>query len=293
MRNKLVSMKLVAVGLTFVTSWALAQEVATKPDATTAAKDASAETTTDAPAAHAAPTRPVPRKLPEPKGARRLAPDQDVWVDPKEGVVIVDGMICLREGMLEMFACTRNTKEHESIVSVNSKAFLVHTGLLALGAVPGHPVQFNPEYKPPTGTEVEVLVQFTNADGKEETVRAQDWIKDISTKKPMAYPFVFGGSLFWSDPETGKKYYQAERGDFICVSNFGTAMLDIPVKSSAENDELAFQTFTEKIPPLWTPVRLILSPKLKKADAGGKVQGAGSSEQKADTAKQPERKVER
>ena len=27
----------------------------------------------------------------------------------------------------------------------------------------------------------------------------------------MTYPFVFGGSLFWTDPETGKKYYQAER----------------------------------------------------------------------------------
>jgi hypothetical protein len=223
---------------------------------------------------------------------RRLVPDQDVWVDPKDGVVIVDGIVSLREGMLEMFACTRNTKEHESIVSVNSKAFLVHTGLLALGAVPGHPVQFVPEYKPPTGTEIEVLVQFTNEEGNEETVRAQEWIKDIRTGKPMTYPFVFGGSLFWTDPDTGKKYYQAERGDFICVSNFGTAMLDIPIQSSAENEELAFQTFTDKIPPLWTPVRLILKPKLEKEGEGSRGQGAARSEQKADGAKQPERKAE-
>src|SRR5262245_25214794 len=296
MRNKLVSMMLVVVGLMFVVHWAFAEDATTDPVAaatTTATKESAAEANDTATATRPTPRRPEPRKLPEPKGARRLAPDSDVWVDPKEGVVIVDGMVCLREGMLEMFACTRNSKEHESIVSVNSKAFLVHTGLLALGAVAGHPVQFVPEYKPPTGTEIEVLVQYTNEDGNEETVRAQEWIKDIRTNKPMEYPFVFGGSLFWTDPDTGKKYYQAERGDFICVSNFGTAMLDIPVKSSAENDDLAFQTFTDKIPPLWTPVRLILKPNLKKDDAGNKEQRLGSSDQKADTTKQPEKNVER
>jgi hypothetical protein len=280
MRNKFVSMTLVAVGLTFAIRWALAEDAATdpaKPTTATTTKEESAETTATTDAARPAPRRPEPQKLPEPKGARRLAPDQDVWVDPKEGVVIVDGVVSLREGMLEMFACTRNTKEHESIVSVNSKAFLVHTGLLALGAVAGHPVQFVPEYKPPTGTEIEVLVQYTNEDGNEETVRAQEWIKDIRSNRPMTYPFVFGGSLFWTDPDTGKKYYQAERGDFICVSNFGTAMLDIPVKSSAENDDLAFQTFTDKIPPLWTPVRLILKPKSKKEGARSEERAASDA----------------
>ena len=49
----------------------------------------------------------------------------------------------------------------------------------------------------------------------------------------MAYPFVFAGSSFYIDPDTNKQYYQAEHGDFVCVANFGTAMLDIPVKSSS------------------------------------------------------------
>jgi hypothetical protein len=211
-------------------------------------------------AASATRARP-PKKIPPPEGARRLSPDYDVWVDPKKGVVFVDGQVSLREGMLEMFACTRNTKEHESIVSANTKAYLVHAGLVALGAEPGHPAQFVPEYKPPTGTEIEVLVQWIDEDGIEQTARAQEWIKDISTNKETTHPWVFGGSRFWTDPETGKKYYQAEGGDFICVSNFGTAMLDIPIQSSTENTELGFQTFTERIPALGTPVRLILKPK--------------------------------
>jgi hypothetical protein len=206
--------------------------------------------------------QPTPPKLPAPKGAQRLSPDYDVWIDLQEKVVVVDGQVSLREGMLEMFACTRNTKEHESVVSANTKAFLVHAALLRLGAEPGHPVQFVPEYRPPAGTEIDVLVQWLDENGKLQKARAQDWVRDIRTGKAMTNPWVFAGSRFWTDEETRKQYYQAEGGDFICVSNFGTAMLDIPVHSSQSNQELAFEAFTEHIPPLGAPVRLILKPKL-------------------------------
>jgi hypothetical protein len=187
--------------------------------------------------------------------------------------------------MLEMFACTRNTKEHEAIVSADTKAYLVHAGLLALGAEVGHPVQFQPEFKPPEGTEIDVLVRWKDEHGKEQTARAQDWVKDDKTKKEMTYPFVFAGSGFWTDPDNGKKFYQAEGGDFVCVSNFGTAMLDIPVKSSQSNDELEFEALTEKIPPLGTPVRLVFKPKLKDKGEDGKGKAEGKAKQSGGTNK--------
>jgi hypothetical protein len=207
-----------------------------------------------------------PPKLPEPAGARRLSPKHDVWVDPKQGVVLVDGQVSLRRGMLEMFACTRNTKEHESVVSADTEAFLVHTALLTLGAEPGSPVEFVPEYRPPTGTEIEVHVLWRDAEGQEHTARAQEWVREVRTGKELAHPFVFAGSRFWTDPETGRQYYQAESGDFICVSNFSTAMLDIPVPSSDSNEALEYEAFTERIPPLGTPVRLILKPVKEKKE---------------------------
>src|SRR6185503_19951057 len=80
----------------------------------------------------------------------RLAPNYDIWIDPKRKIVVVDGKVVLREGALEMFACPKGTKEHESIVAVNSNAQFVHAGLIAVGAEPGHPVVFAPEYKPAT-----------------------------------------------------------------------------------------------------------------------------------------------
>jgi hypothetical protein len=251
------------------------------------------ETATPAPAATSSPsdaspgkTPPAPPKLPEPKGARRLSKDYPIWVDPKEKTVIVEGQVALREGMLEMFACTRNTKEHESIISANTKAYLVHTGLVALGAEPGHPVRFQPQYMPPTGTEIEVLVRYLDEKGKLQTARAQDWIKDNHTGKPMAYPFVFAGSSFYVDPDTNKQHYQGEHGDFVCVSNFSTAVLDIPVKSSKSNEELEFEALTKKIPPLGAPVHLVFKPKLKKPGAGsGELGGKESTKNTAGKAK--------
>jgi hypothetical protein len=232
------------------------------------------------PEADSKPQAAMPKFLP-PEGATQLSPKFDVWVDAAKGVVIVDGRIALRRGMLEMFSCTRNTKEHESIVSADAQAFLVHAGLLRVGAEVGHPVQFmnaanKPEFKPPAGTEIDIEVLWHGADGKEHTTRAQDWIRDMKTNKAMEYPWVFAGSRFWTDPENGKQYYQAEGGDFICVANFGTAMLDVPVMSSQSNDELEFEAWTDRIPPLGTPVRMLLKPKLEKAT--GKDRGAESEE---------------
>ena len=185
-----------------------------------------------------------------------------VWVDKQQGTVIVDGYISLREGMLEMFACPQGTKEHESVVSVYSRAQVVHAALLAVGAKTGQPVKWDPEFAPPTGTEIIIEAQWQDGAGKWQKISARQWVKDMKTDKPMQTNWVFAGSDFWKDEETGEEFYQAESGDFICVSNFSTATLDIPTESSQVNDGLMFEANTEKIPPLGTPVRLVLKPKL-------------------------------
>ena len=202
-------------------------------------------------------------KLEAPKGAKKISPKHSIWVDPEKKEVLVDGRICMRNGVLELFACLEKTKEHESIVALDTQAFLVHTALLQLGAKEGKPVQFEPEYRAATGNEVEVEVMWKGKDGKMKTASAQDWILDMRTKKPMEGNWVFAGSGFWKDPE-GKEHYMAEGGEVICVSNFPTALLDLPIKSPEANAELFFFTNTEEIPELGTPVRVIIRPKTAK-----------------------------
>ncbi|RIK79179.1 MAG: hypothetical protein DCC67_10775 [Planctomycetota bacterium] len=202
-----------------------------------------------------------PPKLPEPEGARKLPDPDRVWVDAKRKQVLVDGYVTLREGFLEMFACKVGTKEHESIVAVRSQIQTVHAALLAVGAKSGEPVQYVPEFKPPSGDEIAIEVRWLDDQGKWQAARAQEWVLNQRTNKPLKHPWVFAGSSFWKDPETGKSYYTAEQGDFICVSNFTTAMLDLPIPSTQANDGLMFVANTAKVPPLGTPVRLVLMPK--------------------------------
>ena len=68
----------------------------------------------------------------DPPGMKRLDPQCNAWIDPKYKRVVVDGEVCLVEGPLEMFACLKGTKEHESIIAVDCKAFVLHAALLAV-----------------------------------------------------------------------------------------------------------------------------------------------------------------
>ena len=204
-----------------------------------------------------------PDQAPADAGLVKISKTRDVWLDTKRKAVIVDGEVCLREGQLEMFACPKGTKEHESVVSLNCLAEEVHAGLLAAGAKPGKPVSFDPKYEPATGDIIDIHILWRDKDGNKHQAKAQEWVKHVKTGKAMEYDWVFAGSGFWKDEETGKQHYQANGGDFNCVSNFPTATLDLPVESSQANSDLQFQAFTENIPPKGTKVRLVLIPRKK------------------------------
>ncbi len=194
---------------------------------------------------------------------KRLDPVSPVWVDVANKQVILIGQVCQTDVPLEMFACLRNTKEHESILVVPVKAYVVHAALLGVGAKAGHPVEFTPKYVPASGTEIDITLHWKDEKGTIQTAAAQDWIRDTKTGKAMNAAWVFGGSRFQLDETTGRQYYQAEGGDFICVSNFSTAMIDLSVESSQANANLQFQAYTERIPPRGTPVTMVLKPKMQ------------------------------
>ncbi len=195
-----------------------------------------------------------------PPESRSLSKDSSLWIDPKQKRVYADGYVIMNRGMLEMFACPMNTKEHESVVAILAKSSQVHAALLAVGAISGTPVRYSPEFLPATGQRIRVWISWFDKDGKYQVADARSWIRQGETAKTMQEDWVFAGSGFWKDEEDGKEYYQADSGDMICVSNFSTAMLDVPVESSAQADSLVYSPFTERIPERGTPIRLTLIP---------------------------------
>lgn len=256
-----------------------------------------------------------------------------VQADLKGKRLLIASEVVLREGLLEMLVCLKQTKEHESILSVDGRAQMIHAGLLLLNAEPGAPAKFVPEYEPAKGQPLEIFLNWTDVEGTVHRDRAQSWVRhatrryflqkldafpvglkipedtelkwderrkellwygtmtqeqrdrllklsadkkyqsaikvlfDQSQIRPMQADWVFAGSGFNVDPETGQRTYLAEGGDLICVANFATATIDLSVPSSATNDDLLFEAYTERIPPVGTRVTIELVPVFKKPSA--------------------------
>ena len=198
----------------------------------------------------------------------------EIWIDFKQKQIIVAGIICLNAGPLEMFACPANTKEHESVISANALSSEVHSALIALGAEPGSPCQWDPEYKPATGPVIDIQVAwFDDEKQKPVKIAAPMMIRNSRTRKPMTHQWVFGGSQIWEDPATGDKIYYGDAGEMVCLSNFSTATMDLNVESSQSNDGLLFEAFTENIPPIGTKVYMHLKP-------GARIEAAAKAEPK-------------
>ncbi|HET6422103.1 MAG TPA: YdjY domain-containing protein [Planctomycetaceae bacterium] len=115
-------------------------------------------------------------------GLVALNPQGTVLLDAAGKRLLLKAEVCLREGLLEMLVCLKQTKEHESILSVDTKAQIVHAGLLALGLEPGKPVQFMPEYKAATGPQLQIHLTWEDEAGKTQRVPAQKWVRN-STKR--------------------------------------------------------------------------------------------------------------
>ncbi|MEQ1907146.1 MAG: YdjY domain-containing protein [Pirellulaceae bacterium] len=230
-------------------------QVADSADAQTK-EDAGVQPPKDPPQDQPNPEIVMESKLPEPDpNWTRMDPQRPIWIDADKKQVIVAGQICLRMGQLEMFACPKHSKEHESVVVIGLRPELIHAGLLSLDINPGKPVQYDPEFKPASGPEIEIRVRWLGEKGVKE-VRSQEMVRSFRDKKEMTSPWVFGGSIFYEDPDGGQTY-AANHGSFICLSNFPDAMIDVPVQSSDSADSLLFEANTEKIPPLGTQVYLI------------------------------------
>jgi hypothetical protein len=228
--------------------------------------------------AHAedAPPMPPPRALPDtpkadPKSVlKELQPGSTMVLETLPANtgkrLLLQATVCLREGPLELFACKKKSKEHEAIVAIDLDAHLIHTALIAIGAKAGGPVQWvdpkthKEDYKPASGDKILVSVVALDKDGKAVTAKAQDWIVDAKTKKPMTHDWVFAGSRLVKNPEkpNDPAVYTANLGEVISVANFPDSMLELPIKSSNVNDDLLFLANTEKIPPLQSKVWVIL-----------------------------------
>jgi hypothetical protein len=212
---------------------------------------------------------PQPPPLPDMPAFKQAGADvflfnRNIWIDknPKGRRVIVRATICRQEAFLEEFMCLARTKEHESVLTADIVPRVFHSALLITEAEPGSPAKYDPEFQPPKGDTLEITVEWKEG-GKVKRAKAQDWIRDLRTKKSTTFEFVFAGSQEIKSPVTGEPYYLGNEGDLISVTNFAGSIIDLAARSSSVDEERVFEAFTERVPAVDTEVFVILKPVAK------------------------------
>ncbi|MEX1113613.1 MAG: YdjY domain-containing protein [Akkermansiaceae bacterium] len=206
----------------------------------------------------------------------------------------VESSVCLQEGLLELIACTRDTKEHESVLRVEAKPSHIHTALLLLGARPGSPAQqqaIDPEMTrfrsvPPSGSPVDVFIVQKDEKGLENEqpisefiVRARGYdgteeteVEAAKREKFPTHTFLFAGSVLVPDGDGPRRYVADETGSVITISTFGDELLCLSGFHGQDNESLVWEVDGEKMPALGTKVILRLRPQRPPgpADEGAK-----------------------
>jgi hypothetical protein len=223
---------------------------------------------TSPPAADASSSAGQPFKLP------------GLTINSKEHCVDIEATICLDKGDLELIACTKDSKEHESALAVGARPIHIHTALLLLGAKNGSPARREPINDqatrwidlPPEGDVIDVCLEFKDSAGKLTERPIGDFVTPSAkhANSPGAVPpergqlprfpstFIFAGSLV-IDNGPGPKAYLADRsGHVISIATFGDELLCLPGVHSKDNGVLMWSIDPTHLPKKGTAVTLRL-----------------------------------
>jgi len=233
-----------------------------------------------------APGRPAAKSAPKPPFKNVKLPG--LVINFQERCVDLEGSICLDRGFLELIACTKGSKEHESIVAIEARPMHIHAALLLLGANPGNPATRRPIDEqgtrwidvPPKGDPVDVYLVFKKREGKMVERPISDFVAR-SGKRPgkhldaggadadecteFPHTFLFAGSLLRGDGPGPRKYLSDLSGNVISIATFGDELLCLPGVYSNANESLMWQVDASRLPKVGSKVALRLRPRNKPA----------------------------
>lgn len=178
----------------------------------------------------------------------------------RDRVVEVDARVVLREGPLELFACSPQTREHESIFAIKARPLHVHQAMGLIGLVAGNPVTFQEEtqaWAPPRGAKV--IIEVRTGEGETSQTRlAASFVRSVGDRKPVGdVDWVFAGSKTMSSG----RYAADSEGTVIALVDFDTALIAVGALHSADNEALWVEANTDAIPPLDESVVVLIRPR--------------------------------
>ena len=197
----------------------------------------------------------------------------------EERFIDVNATVCLHQGLLELVACGKDSKEHESIVVLNARPIHVHAALLLLKAKPGRPAMQKGLSEgtsrwisvPPAGDPIGISLVFPDAKGKLGEHPISKFVSSAQLngfdevdikEKPKAFPsrFLFAGSHLLESKEGPRKYACEYSGNVISISTFGDELICLPGIQGHQNGGLSWQVNPKGLPAIGKPIILRLRP---------------------------------
>jgi hypothetical protein len=214
-----------------------------------------------------------------------------VTVDAARREIRCPGRVNMREGQLELLACTPRGKRHESLLVLDVRPLHLHLALLLLEAEPGRNpgvdyAEDSPIRKLKPGDQVTIRVGWDEkVQGQEalrrRTVRAEELLWNVQAKRPMKpTTWVFQGSRMVEDrvrlpgpegaePKWGSVLlYGADvEGSLVTTYHDPIGILENPLKTV--NADTWYEPHKKLVPAEGTPVEMIIGvpKKVKKTGA--------------------------
>ncbi len=181
-----------------------------------------------------------------------------IRIDWARRQVEADGVVNMRAGLIELFACTRQARGHESVVMIDGRAEHLFQALGLIGCVPGRPMRYTgPEggVEPAWGYPLRIDVRTTGPEGA-AVVPIERWLRPRDSDRPLErLSWVFAGSR----PLPDGRLAADPEGTVVAVVDFPTALIALPESHPPRYAELWLDPRTEAIPPVGTPCTLIFS----------------------------------
>lgn len=205
-------------------------------------------------------SRPQSTPATQPANIRDFAPG--VRIDWTSKSVAVRGRVAQRDVPLEFLACFSG-KEHESIVLLDASATVVYQALGLVGLTPGKPPVWDEKsqrFSTPEGDLVDVFFDFAEkqaAGGVEKTQRVPglSWVREREFQRPARQrPFVFCDSR----PGPAGKIAAESSGAGLALVDFSDSLLALREHFSSQNAELWAEADPTRVPPIGTPVTVVL-----------------------------------
>jgi hypothetical protein len=176
-----------------------------------------------------------------------------VDIDLNKKTVTLYGKVNMSAGLVELLACTKIGKVHESILTMDVEPIHLQTGLILLGLEFVGGLRYQGDPLTPKGDRVQIWVEWT-VGGEVKHYRAEDLVYNRAKQSAMEHTdWVFSGSRIKNGV-----FMSQGTGTLITTYHDPDTIIDNPLPEG--KDDTVYISNSQIVPPKGTEIKMIIMP---------------------------------